>query len=352
MSTGCGLRPDGEPVRASGAERSALEHYVAPLRPHLSGATVTELCVNRPGELWVEASDSGWQAIAAPWATYRWAAHLGRLLAGASQQRLSPEHPLLSTALPDGERVQVVAPPATESGVIALAIRKPGARRCDLAELAAGGLLRLCRQAGETGEADRALAAAYDAQDWLTFLRLAVRARQTLLVSGATGSGKTTLTRALIAEIDPSERLVTIEDAPELTLDGHRNAVRLFYSKDEQGLSRLTPKHLLESCLRLRPERIMLAELRGAEAYEYLRSVNSGHPGSITSIHAGSCGGAFEQLALLVKESAAGREMRRGEIHELLCNVVDVVVQCRRQGGVRRVDEIWWRGRATRLTLD
>src|SRR5215472_5885378 len=125
MSTGCGPRPDGEPVHAAAAERSALEHYVAPLRPHLSGRTVTELCVNRPGELWIEASDSGWQAIAAPWATYRWAAHLGRLLASASQQRLTPEHPLLSTALPDGERVQLVAPPATEPGVIALASDPP-----------------------------------------------------------------------------------------------------------------------------------------------------------------------------------------------------------------------------------
>jgi len=333
---------------AAHPDRSALEHYVAPLSRHLVAPTVTELCINRPGEIWIETSDSGWLVVAAPWATFSWAQHLGKLLATASRQRLTAEHPLLSTALPSGERVQMVVPPATGVGTSALAIRKPAAGPRRLPELAAGGLLASCRHVDAVRDADVALDAAYDMGAWIEFLRLAVSARQTVLVSGATGAGKTTLTKALIAEIDAVERLVTIEDAPELSLEAHPNAVRLFYSKDAQGLSRLTPKHLLEACLRLRPERIMLAELRGEEAYEYLRAVNSGHPGSITSIHAGSCRGAFEQLALLVKESAAGREMRRREIHDLLRQTVDVVVHCVRRGGARLVEEVWWRKRDRR----
>ena len=141
-------------------------------------------------------------------------------------------------------------------------------------------------------------------------MRLAVRARKNILVSGATGSGKTTWTKALIREIPGDERLVTIEDARELVLDGHPNHVRLFYSKDDQGLARVTPKQLLECCLRMKPDRILLAELRAEEAFDYLRNVNSGHPGSITSVHATSAELAFEQLVLLVKQSAAAADSR------------------------------------------
>ena len=142
------------------------------------------------------------------------------------------------------------------------------------------------------------------AHDYAAFMRLAVRARKNIVVSGATGSGKTTWTKALIREIPRDERLVTIEDARELVLDRHPNHVRLYYSKDDQGLARVTPKQLLECCLRMRPDRILLAELRAEEAFDYLRNVNSGHPGSITSVHASSAELAFEQLMLLVKQSS------------------------------------------------
>ena len=171
-----------------------------------------------------------------------------------------------------------------------------------------------------------------------------MRARKNIIVSGATGSGKTTLTKALLLEIPADERLITLEDAAELRLDGHPNAVRLFYSKDEQGLARVTPKKLLEACLRMRPDRILLAELRSDEAYYYLRNVNSGHPGSITSVHASSAMLAFEQLTLLVKESPAGRDMPRAEILGLLRQLIDVVVQCAVKDSTRLVTEIWFKG--------
>ena len=324
-------------------DTTALEHYITPLARALLPGDVTEVCINRPGELWVE-SHQGWTRHEARWATYEWAVHFGKLLAAASQQRLTGQHPLLSASLPSGERVQIVAPPATPTGTVAVAIRKNACVDESLDGLLDSGFSRGCAIAGSDTEPDVAMVAAYEAQQWGDFLREAVRTRKNILVSGPTGAGKTTLTRALIAEVDPVERLITIEDAPELTLNAASNAVRLFYSKDSQGLSRLTPKHLLEACLRLRPERILLAELRGAEAYHYLRAVNSGHPGSITSIHASSCRLAFEQLALLVKESDAGRDMPRRDIHMLLRQVVDVVVHCDRSGGSRHIRESWWRG--------
>ncbi len=158
-------------------------------------------------------------------------------------------------------------------------------------------------------------------------MRLAVRSRKNILVSGPTGSGKTTWTKALIREIPSDERLITIEDAQELVLDRHPNHVRLFYSKDDQGVARVTPKQLLESCLRMKPDRILLAELRAEEAFDYLRNVNSGHPGSITSVHAASAELAFEQLVLLVKQNPGGRELARSDIKSLLYLLIDVVIQ-------------------------
>ena len=181
-----------------------------------------------------------------------------------------------------------------------------------------------------------------DAKDYRAFMRLAVASRKNIVVSGPTGSGKTTFTKALIREIDGAERLITIEDAKELVLDRHANHVRLFYSKDDQGLARITPKQLLESCLRMKPDRILLAELRGEEAFDYLRNVNSGHPGSITSLHAPSAELAFEQLVLLVKQSRAGQELAREEIKNLLYLLIDVVVQFGVEHRERRIREIYY----------
>jgi type IV secretion system protein VirB11 len=125
-------------------------------------------------------------------------------------------------------------------------------------------------------------------------------------------------------------------------LDRHPNHVRLFYSKDDQGLARVTPKQLLESCLRMKPDRILLAELRAEEAFDYLRNVNSGHPGSITSIHAASAELAFEQLVLLVKQSQAGAQLPREDIKSLLYLLIDIVIQFGVERHERFIREIWF----------
>jgi type IV secretion system protein VirB11 len=195
------------------------------------------------------------------------------------------------------------------------------------------------RRLDETEEKLLRLLASHEYED---FMRLAVRARKNILVSGPTGSGKTTWTKALIREIPSDERLITIEDAKELVLDRHPNHVRLFYSKDDQGVARVTPKQLLESCLRMKPDRILLAELRAEEAFDYLRNVNSGHPGSITSVHATSCELAFEQLVLLVKQNPGGRELARSDIKSLLYLLIDVVIQFGVERHERFIKEIWF----------
>ena len=322
---------------------SSLEHYSRPLAVLLADASVTELCMQRPGEALLERAE-GWERRSVPWATASWGRHFARLLATATDQRIGAATPLLSASLPTGERVQIVLPPATSPDRVVLGIRRPNGRTWSLAELGTRGIFTACRVASSAERnVDSPLQRAHAVSDWESFLRLAVRARLNVLVSGATGSGKTTLTKALILEIPEDERLISIEDAPELRFESHSNVVRLFYSKDDQGVARITPKQLLEASLRLRPDRILLAELRGEEAYYFLRNVSSGHPGSITSIHAGNAALAFEQLALLVKESGPGRDMAFADIHRLLHQIVDVVVHCERVAGRRRIAEVWWR---------
>ncbi len=329
-----------EPV--SVAEVSALELNVRALRPWLADPQVTELCINRPGEAYLE-SRRGWRREELGFADFDWCQRFAKLIANATKQRIDEAAPLLSAALPGGERVQIVLPPATTRGCVAITIRRPSDQAWTLAQLVQRGLFRATQRASAQLEAtERELLRLLEAQAYEDFMRLAVHSRKNILVSGPTGSGKTTYTKALIQEIAPEERLITIEDAPELVLDAHPNHVRLFYSKDDQGLSRVTPKQLLESCLRMRPDRILLAELRGEEAFDYLRNVNSGHPGSITSIHAASAELAFEQLVLLVKQSRGGQELARTDIKELLYLLVDIVIQFGVDCHERYIKEIWY----------
>jgi type IV secretion system protein VirB11 len=268
---------------------------------------------------------------------------LAKLVANSTEQRINSSSPLLSASLPTGERIQIVMPPATTAGCVAIVIRKPPDEVWSIDDLAARGIFRRTRRADHLlDDVERDLLQLLSNGNFPSFMRLAVRARKNIVVSGPTGSGKTTWTKALIREIPSEERLVTIEDAKELVLDRHPNHVRLYYSKDDQGTARVMPKQLLESCLRMKPDRILLAELRGEEAFDYLRNVNSGHPGSITSVHAASAELAFEQLVLLVKQNQGGRELARGDIKSLLYLLVDVVIQFGVECHERFIKEIWY----------
>jgi type IV secretion system protein VirB11 len=330
------------PTVKPGGEASALGLTLRALRPLLANADVMELCINRPMEAFLETRD-GWRREPLPFADFAWCSRLAKLIANSTQQRIDATAPLLSASLPTGERVQIVLPPATTAGCVAIAIRRPADQVWSIEELGRRGIFRGTRKAGEKlDDTEAELLRLLSSSDYEAFMRLAVRSRKNILVSGPTGSGKTTWTKALIREIPGDERLITIEDAKELVLDRHPNHVRLFYSKDDQGVARVTPKQLLESCLRMKPDRILLAELRAEEAFDYLRNVNSGHPGSITSVHATSAELAFEQLVLLVKQNPGGRELARSDIKSLLYLLIDVVIQFGVERHERFIKEIWF----------
>jgi len=329
----------------------ALRTYLEPLRKFLDDPTVTEVCMNRPGEVFTE-TNRGWERFDVPELTFDRGMALSKMIATSARQRITETDNLLSAALPAGERCQIVIPPSCTAETVSLTIRKPSQRTLDLDEFEAQGTFAECRNASdELSDTEKELLRLKDVRSWRAFIELAVVSKQNILISGATGSGKTTFTRGLIAAIPAHERLITIEDTHELWLPNHPNHVHLFYAKDQQGVSHTTPKKLLESCLRMKPSRVLLAELRGDEAYYYLRNIGSGHPGSITTVHANSAGQAFEQLTLLIKESSAGATLDRTDIRSLLTMLVDVVIQFKVNGGRRVMTEVYYEPQRKRDAL-
>jgi type IV secretion system protein VirB11 len=316
-----------------------LRRYLAPFEAWLSRPDVTDILVNRPGEVWVETTAGETSRFDAPQLTETDLARLARQVAGAASQGVNREQPLLSASLPDGARVQIIAPPATRSGLV-LAIRKHAISDLSIGQLAGSGLFDPCLRVAAGSRPDADLEALHAAGDFQGFLALAVRRRKTIVLSGGTSSGKTTLLNALVKEIDPAERLVVIEDAPEIRLD-HPNAIGLIAVRGEAGEARVGAEELLQASLRMRPDRIMLGELRGAEAFAYLRAVNTGHPGSITTVHADSPDGAIDQITMLALLS--GVEMGWSAIQAYARRVIDVIVQLRRVNGRRAVSEIVFR---------
>ena len=322
---------------------SYLDIYLAPLAAQLGRPEVTDLYVNRPGEIWVETLGGRTERHDAPEVTEALLWRLARQIASVTHQGVSREHPLLAARLPDGARVQIVAPPATR-GPMAIAIRKHVSANLSLSDYESSGAFATTR-ADEDGGAEAGLKRLYEAGDWSGFLAEAVRARKTILVSGGTSTGKTTFLSALLQEIGPAERLVLIEDTPELVL-GHENAVGLVSVRGALGEARVGADDLLVASLRLRPDRIILGELRGAEAFTFLRAINTGHPGSLSTIHADSPARAIEQLALLVLQS--GTQLRYDDIVGYAQRAIDIFVQLERRQGQRWVSQVLWSGAGAR----
>ena len=315
-----------------------LDAYLAPLLPMLARPDVTDIFVNRPGELWIETLGGGLERHDAPELSEERLWRLARQIAALAHQGISREHPLLSAALPDGSRVQVIAPPATR-GPMALAIRKHVVADLRLSDYAEDGAFAATLLGQRRDIADSVFHEP-DPDRLHDYLASAVRARRNILVSGGTSTGKTTFLNALIKEIPAHERLILIEDTPELQI-AHANAIGLVAVKGDQGEARVTADDLLQASLRMRPDRIILGELRGVEAYTFLRAVNTGHPGSLTTLHADSPEGAIQQLALIVLQS--GMQLRREDIVHYVTGVIDIFVQLDRTRGKRRVSQISWK---------
>lgn len=323
-----------------------LQNYLAPLASHLERPDVTDIYINCPGELWLETISGGVERLDAPDLTSKALDRLARQIAAFSHQGVNREHPILSATLPDGARIQIVVPPATR-GSVAMAIRKHLVMDRRLRDYELDGSFAEASENSFDISSDQLRQRMAD-DGTAAMLALAVRQRRNILISGGTSTGKSTFLNALLREVPEDERLILIEDTPELWLR-HENAVGLLAARSQLGESLASSDDLLNASLRMRPDRIILGEIRGPEAFTFLRAVNTGHPGSMSTIHADSPERAIEQLALLVLQT--GTQLRRQDVISYVESVIDIFVQLERRSGERKISEVRFSRRLAGMTF-
>lgn len=349
----------GMHVRDGSGQNSMLALFITRyFAKWLARPNLQELAINKPCEIHL-------------WENGVWTRHIDESLSGAVIEQLGHflssyvRKPLdatnvtLSCALPDGTRVEMTGPPATVNGYTYVNMRRHAISAFSLDDFVAQRYfentvhqynLKISedqRKAMESQLMPEQHAMWWLAQTgrWPEFLQMAVLEYANILVSGATGSGKTSFIRGLVEMIPSDERLVTVEDTPEMPLPNHSNVQGLLYRRDSlAGAAGGGPKEILQAAMRKTPKRVLLAELRGDEAFYYLQSVlNSGHPGGMTTTHANSPRAAFLRLALLIKASHEGHGLSLEEIKTMLFSLVDVVVQITfRPGHGRRCSAIYY----------
>jgi pilus assembly protein CpaF len=289
---------------------------LGPLEELLADDEVEEVMVNGHDEVYVERRGRIERSEVRFESEQQLRDAIERILAPVGR-RVDELSPMADARLADGSRVNVVIPPLAVDGP-ALSVRRFTAARPDPDELVASGTLT---------------------EDLRELLAEAVAARRSILVSGGTGSGKTTLLNALSAWIEPGERVVTIEDAAELRLR-QPHVVRLeSRPASVEGRGEVTIRDLLRNALRMRPDRIVIGEVRGAEALDLLTALNTGHDGALSTVHANSPGDALRRVETLALMAGVG--LPHEAIREQLARGVDLVVHMvRGPAGVRRVAEV------------
>ncbi|MBS0044836.1 P-type DNA transfer ATPase VirB11 [Shewanella sp. M16] len=303
--------------------RSQLE--MAGLNEILSYKGLTEIAINEPFKCWFDKGN-GWECKALPNLSFSLCMDLARSLSVYAKLTipLSEANPIASVILPEGERGQIAIPPATESGIVSMTFRKPSTSRFSLNDYQTSGRFDDAKTMAfsETLLTDKqqALLDLKESGNYEQFFKEAVTANMNILLVGGTGSGKTTVMKAMVDCYPTDSRIFTVEDVHELDLPNHPNHLHLFYKRGG-----LTPKQIIEACMRMKPDHVLLAELRGDEAWTYLEMLNTGHEGSITTIHANNCYSAPSRLAGLVKQSEVGQTLDYHHIMRTIRTSIDVI---------------------------
>lgn len=331
---------------------ATVRYQMQPLLDFLNRPGITEVCINRPGEVFYELG-SRWEREEAPHLDLPWLRSLAVAVAAFTENDVSETRPILSAVLPEGERCQFVLHPACEAETISLTIRKPSKAIIDFDDYEGMNYYAHVKDVGQIPDSEdldddeRALIELYNAKAFHQFMAQAVAYEKNIIIVGETGSGKTTYMKSMMQLIPKEQRIITIEDVPELFLPNHPNHVHLFYPSDSVANpdAIVNPAKLLRSCLRMKPSRILLAELRGGEAYDYIDVCASGHGGSITSAHAGSAYLTFQRLASMVRSDPKSAMTPHDVLMDQLYSVIDVVGVIHNdtsRGKGRHFKEIWF----------
>jgi len=311
----------------------ALLRHLEPITPFLQMDGVTEICINKPNEMYVEKRGEFIRYDVEEF-DYHFLMTLAGLVAEFNQKDFPT--PLLSSSLPDGERIQFVINPACEKNNIICSIRRQQMRNMSLEDYVTNGAFD---ESTVAKSSDNQLHDFFHQQNIYGFIKQAIHEKKNILISGGTGTGKTTFLNACLKYIPVNERLITVEDTREVNVT-HPNVAHLLFNEEDKQISAL---NIFKTCLRLRPDRIFLSELRGAEVWPYLRAANSGHPGSLSTVHADTPEGAITQLVFMMQQ--AGSTSSEERIRDYVKTIVHVVIQLKRDAKrFMQVSDIWFEG--------
>ncbi len=318
----------------------ALDLFLKPLSPYLKDSLVSEIVMNRECELFVERKGV-FECYQAPSLKKERVIQLAELIAEYNHKTISATKPLLSATLPDGARCQFVLPPACDLNQVIFSLRKPSMHEIELKDWFKKGLLKLDKKEDIFQE----LFKLKEQGNFNALIEKAVLGKCNIIISGGTSTAKTTFLNSCLKIIPLHERIITIEDVRE-TKTRHQNIAHLLATTDDEAQNphKTSMLDLLKASLRLRPDRILLAELRGNQAYPFLRASISGHPGSITTLHADSIDHAKTQLKFMLAESKELATASNERLNELIASSVDVIVQMGRAGGTRAPSDIYIKG--------
>ena len=316
---------------------------LAPLQDFLDDNEVSEILINRPGEAFVERTGRMFR-FDLPLLTPKYLHRLFGLMANENGQVLSQAQPLLSGSLPDGSRIQLAIPPVVLHET--LSIRKFMVQELSFEDYEQQGFFESTKAAGLTDErthhADDTLRKLYHEKQWSTFIQQAIVLKKNIVISGATGLGKTTFLNTCVAKIPRHERLIILEDTYEIKVP-HQNIVRLKAIKNTtQHQAPIDMQTLVQASLRLRPDRLIMGEIRGKEVFDFVSSCSTGHEGSVVTLHANSPKSAFMRMIQLYKLNNVP-SMRDEDIARELHEVIDVVVQLKRVKGRRQLAEVYYK---------
>jgi type IV secretion system protein VirB11 len=318
------------------ASDHAVNMTLAPLLRYLDDPDVFEVRVNKFGQV-ITARTNGRERHDEPAITPAYVNNLTNTL--LSYNGLGPS-PVMDVKLPNGTRGVIVRPPAVLEGTVLICFRKHLQVSKGLEQLRDEGRFenakrRTIEDMLKLDPVEERLLGLLDRGDMVGFMREAVRSKKNICVSGKTGSGKSTLTRTLLAEVPPTERVLLMEDVHEVEADNQHEVGYMMYGKQE---GRVSAKECLTAAMRLSPDRIFLTELRDDAAWDYLTGANTGHPGGIFSTHADNAATTFARIATLVKASEVGRTVDYDVILKTVITTVDVVIYM----ADREVKEIYY----------
>lgn len=318
-----------------------LNEALKPILHLLQNDKIVEISVNKPRQVFIEElGKPHMEYVEIPDLTEQAILHIGQRVATATKQSINEQTPILSASIDHFKaRIQVVLPPAAPEGG-AISVRRQVLNDFSLEQYNELGAFDAVKLAGEEEDIiDTKLRDLLKKADYYSFIKTAISNRKTIMISGGTSSGKTTFLNACLKSVDDNERVITIEDTREL-LPPQKNALHLVASKGGQGTANVSVQDLLESTLRMRPDRLFVGEIRGSEAFTFLQAINTGHPGSMSTVHANNPQMAYERLAMMMMQSGLTNGFAKSDLLDYIKMVIPIVVQVKNINGKRGVSEI------------